>query len=166
MPKRIAPHQKPRQLLAAFTSRSFILLVSIMVFAESGMATARHYAVKIAQQPPTEAQDATRTAAERIFQEADKLVRQGTAESRKQAIEKFKTALQLWQKVGDFKQQAITLNAMGFVYSTLGNKQQALVLYNQSLPLFRQVGYKEGEATTFNNIGGVYDALGDQGERI
>ncbi|MCC5637874.1 CHAT domain-containing protein [Nostoc sp. CHAB 5844] len=166
MAKRIAPHQKPRRLLAAFTSRSFILLVSIMVFAETGAATAGRYAVKIAQQLPTDTQDANRAAAERVFQEGIKLRQQGTAESFKQAIEKFEAALKLWQKISDAREQARTLNNLGFVHSALGDKQQALLYHNQSLPLFRQVGHKEGEAVTLNNIGGVYDALGDKQQAL
>ncbi|WP_146034031.1 tetratricopeptide repeat protein, partial [Nostoc cycadae] len=166
MPKKIAPHQKPKQLLAAFTSRSFILLVSMMIFAKSDTATARHYVVKIAQQPQLETQDANRTAAECVFQEGVELYQQGTAESFKQAIAKFKIALQLWQKVGAVREQAVTLGYLGVIYSVLGEKQQALQFYNQSLPLFWQVGNKVGEAVTLNNIGAVYDDLGDKQQAL
>ncbi|BBD59196.1 TPR domain protein [Nostoc sp. HK-01] len=166
MPKRIAPHQKPKQLLAAFTSRTFILLVSMIVFAESGMATARHYVVKIAQQPQTETQDANRTAAERVFQEGVELYQQRTAESFKQSIAKFEASLKLWQKVGDVKQQAVAINNLGFLYDLLGDKQQALKFYNQSLPLSWQVGDKAQQAITLSNIGGVYSALGDKQQAL
>jgi CHAT domain-containing protein len=64
--------------------------------------------------------------------------------------------------VGDRSGEARTLNNIGGVYDTLGEKQKALEYYNQSLPLSRAVGDRSGEATTLNNIGRVYDDLGEK----
>ena len=112
---------------------------------------------------PTLAQQPTNaTAAERAFQEGDKLFRQGTAASLRQAIPKFEQAALLARQAGDKAIEAVSLLALGRVYDLLGEKQQALQSYNQSLPLWRAVGDRAGEATTLNNIGAVYDALGDK----
>jgi tetratricopeptide (TPR) repeat protein len=98
--------------------------------------------------------------------EASQLYEQGTAESRRQAIEKLKQALPLWRQVGDKASEATTLNNIGKVYSDLGDKQQALNYYNQSLPLWRQVGDKAGEATILTNIGAVYNNLGEKQQAL
>ncbi|MBU7581766.1 MAG: tetratricopeptide repeat protein [Nostoc sp. TH1S01] len=161
MVKRIYYHQKPRRFLAAFTSHISLLLVSTAVFAESG-AAARDYALNINQQAQISSPEVNHDQAEQIFQEGEELLARGTAESFKQAIAKFETALKLWQKTGNIKQQATTLNELGFIYNALGDKQQALVFFNQSLSLREQVKDIAGQAVTLNNIGGVYDALGDK----
>ncbi|HBB33177.1 MAG TPA: hypothetical protein DC064_15605, partial [Cyanobacteria bacterium UBA9273] len=57
--------------------------------------------------------------------------------------------------MGDRGMEATTLNNIGLVYNSLGEKQQALDYYNQALPLFQAVGDRGGEATTLNNIGNV-----------
>jgi len=59
-----------------------------------------------------------------------------------------------------------TLNNIGGVYSSLGDKQQALGLYNQALPIQRDVGDRAGEATTLNNIGSVYSDLGEKQQAL
>jgi CHAT domain-containing protein len=64
--------------------------------------------------------------------------------------------------VGDREGEATTLNNIGSVYSSLGEKQKALEYYNQALPLTRVVGDRGGEATTLNNIGLVYHSLGEK----
>ncbi|MEC4985734.1 MAG: CHAT domain-containing tetratricopeptide repeat protein, partial [Oscillatoria sp. PMC 1076.18] len=45
-----------------------------------------------------------------------------------------------------------TLNNLGLVYDSIGEKQQALNYYNQALPLTRAVGDKGGEAATLSNL--------------
>ncbi|MBE9208851.1 tetratricopeptide repeat protein [Nostoc sp. LEGE 06077] len=166
MTKRIECQQKPKRLLAAFTSHSLILMVSMMVFVVLGAAKTGNNLVNIAQQPQIETQDANRAAAKRVFQEGVELYQKGTAESFKQAIAKFEAALKLWQKIGDVKQQAVAVNNLGYVYSALGDKQQALKFYNQSLPLSRQVGDQTQEAATLNNIGSAYSALGNKQQAL
>ncbi|OKH41126.1 hypothetical protein NIES2101_34695, partial [Calothrix sp. HK-06] len=85
--------------------------------------------------PAQESSEKTRAEAERLFDEGVKLREQGTTESLRSSIEKFLEALKLYQQIGDKKSQAITLNYIGDIYSSLGDKQQALKFYNQSLPL-------------------------------
>ncbi|MGB3508921.1 MAG: tetratricopeptide repeat protein [Microcoleaceae cyanobacterium] len=100
--------------------------------------------------------------AERLFNEGAELFKQGTAESRRQAIAKWEEALLLFRKTGNLSREASTLLWLGLVYNSLGEKQLALTFYNQALPLYEQVGDKGGEARTLNNIGLVYDDLGEK----
>ncbi len=141
---------------------SLALLIGILLLSESVAATPERMAVSISQQPASTSQNATRTAAEKAFQEGLKLYKQGTAESLRQAIAKWEEALPLFRAVGDRRSESVTLNNIGLVYSDLGQKQKALEFYNQSLPLRREVGDKTGEAVTLNNIGAVYSNLGEK----
>ncbi|WP_029633336.1 CHAT domain-containing tetratricopeptide repeat protein [[Scytonema hofmanni] UTEX B 1581] len=151
-------------LLPSFTRYSLILLLSGVFL--SSVAATRSTSVQIAQKPETTSQEATRAAAERLYEEGLQLYKQRTAESRQQAIEKWKQALPLWQQVDDKKKEATILNNIGKVYSDLSQKQQALNYYNQSLPLWRQVGNKAAQATILSNIGKVYSDLGDNQQAL
>jgi CHAT domain-containing protein/tetratricopeptide (TPR) repeat protein len=151
-------------LLPSFTRYSLILLLNVIFL--SSVAATRSTSVQIAQKPETASTQATSAAAKRLYDEADRLYKQGTAESRRQALEKWKQALPLWQEVGEKKWEAFTLNNIGKVYNSLGDKQQALNYYNQSLPLLRQVGDKAWEAITLNNIGSVYSDLGEKQQAL
>ena len=151
-------------LLPSFTRRSLILLLSAIFL--SSVAATRSTSVQIAQQQETTSQKATRAAAERLLNEGLELFKQGTAESKRQAIEKWKQALPLSRVVSDKTQEAITLTIIGKVYSDLGEKQQALKYFNQSLPLSRQVDDKKQEAITLNNIGSVYESLGEKQQAL
>jgi tetratricopeptide (TPR) repeat protein len=56
----------------------------------------------------------------------------------------------------------MTLNNIGAVYDSLGEKQRALDYHNQALPLRRTVGDRRGEAVTLNNVGLVNDSIGEK----
>ena len=107
-------------------------------------------------------QDRARMAAEQMLFEAAQLQVQGSADSSKTAIQKYLASLPLWRTAGDRYEEALTLDSVGLVYSSLGEKQKALDYLNQAVPLRRAVGDRAGEASTVNNIGFVYDALGEK----
>jgi CHAT domain-containing protein/Flp pilus assembly protein TadD len=137
-------------------------LLSVVLLSESVGAKATFKQTQIAQQPTTTQQNATRAAAQKADDEGTALYKQGTAESLRQAIEKWQQALVLWRKAEYKQSEAFTLFRIGKVYSDLGEKQKALEYYNNALPLWRVVGDRGGEATILNNIGSVYSALGEK----
>ncbi|MEC4852135.1 MAG: tetratricopeptide repeat protein, partial [Jaaginema sp. PMC 1079.18] len=150
-------------------SLSLLAVLSVVSFSEAVAATPRQLSlggVEVAQQPANGDSEAIREAADRVYEEGDQLVQQGTAESLKQAIIKFEEAVRLYRQAGDKRSEALSLNDIGYVYFLLGEKQQALHYYNQALPLRRAVGDRVGEATTLNNIGGVYDSLGEKQQAL
>ncbi|NEO54610.1 MAG: tetratricopeptide repeat protein [Okeania sp. SIO3B5] len=100
--------------------------------------------------------------AERLLSQGLELFKQGTAESLRRAVAKFKEALPLLKKTGNLNWEAVILLSIGRVYDSLGEKQKALNYYEQALPIFQQVGNQDGEATTLNNIGIVYKNLGEK----
>nr|WP_293105495.1 CHAT domain-containing tetratricopeptide repeat protein [Okeania sp. SIO2F4] len=100
--------------------------------------------------------------AERLFKQGFELLKQGTAESLREALVKWEKALLLFRKTDNLIGQAAVFLGIGSVYDRLGEKQLALNYYNQALPVYRQVRDKGGEATILNNIGSVYDNLGEK----
>nr|WP_315889667.1 tetratricopeptide repeat protein [Allocoleopsis franciscana] len=127
----------------------------LLLCSQSFAAIPEQMAPRIAQQPVNS------DAAEQVLQEAIQLYRQGTAESLRQAIPKFEQAAILYYQASDKRSEALSLVALGRVYSDLGEKQKALERYNQALPLVRAVGDRGGQVVTLNNIGTVYDDLGE-----
>jgi CHAT domain-containing protein/Tfp pilus assembly protein PilF len=142
-----------------YTSLSIavFLLCGVRGVVDSNRVLAKDDLLKIAQSPAP-----TKENAERVFNEGMTLYQQGSAESLRQAIQKWQEARLLYRAVGDRGGEAITLNNIGLVYDDLGEKQKALDYYNQALPIYRAVGDRRGEATTLNNIGLVYNALGEK----
>lgn len=119
------------------------------------------YEIKLeALRVPTEP-DRNRVNAESTFREARKLSQQQEAPSRRQAIEKYETALPIFRALGDSPMAVLTLNFTGLLYQSFGELQKALDCYNQALPISRAIGDVPRGAALLNNLGGVYDSLGE-----
>src|SRR5262245_38259566 len=110
---------------------------------------------------PAPAQEQNLIAARRKFHEGESLCKQGTAVALRLAVKKYEEALLLWRAIGARDGEAATLNNIGLVYDSLGERHKALDFYNQALTLQREVGARNGEATTLNNIGHVYASVGE-----
>ncbi|PSB15844.1 hypothetical protein C7B65_23430 [Phormidesmis priestleyi ULC007] len=99
--------------------------------------------------------------AERLLQAGQQLLRQQQYPA---ALEKLQQALGIYRQTkdrsGDRKNQAVTLNDIGFIYSSLGQYPKALEYYQQALAIRKQIGDRVGEGTTLNNIGFIYSSLG------
>ncbi len=108
------------------------------------------------------AQKRDRGAARKKFEEGEALRKQGMAESLRLALKKYEEALPLWRAVGDLNGEADTLNAIGYVYHSLGELRKALDPYSQALQIYRAAGNRVGEAITLGNIGVAYDSLGEK----
>jgi len=108
-------------------------------------------------------QDATQqeSKADAAFQEGEKLRKEGSSKSFRKAIDKYEQGLLLYRAAGNRGGEAKTLNNIGGVYDSLGEKQKALEFYNQALPINLEASDRDGEAITLNNIGLVYHSLGD-----
>ena len=135
-------------------SISVVLFCGVSVVIDCNRVLAKDTVVKIAQSSVK-----TKENAERLFEEGMTLYQEGSAESLRQAIQKWQEARLLYRAVGDSEAlrrnrggEATTLNNIGAVYSDLGEKQKALDFYNQALPLMRAVGDAYGEVTILDNI--------------
>jgi tetratricopeptide (TPR) repeat protein len=88
----------------------------------------------------------------KIFQEAEALLAQGTAESMRLAVKKYEEALSILRAIGEREGEAVVLSRSGYAYNLLGEKQKALDFYKQALGLHRAVGNRRGEALSLNDL--------------
>jgi len=119
------------------------------------------YNAKIEELRAATPRDQIRVAAERAFAEATILGGQGTAESQRKAIEKYREVIPLWRSLGDRQQEAYTLTAIGHYHGNLGEYQKALDHYQRAQALGQAAGDRKGEALALYNIGSVYSVLGE-----
>lgn len=102
--------------------------------------------------------------------EAEKLSQQGTAVSKRQAIEKYIEALQALKSLPPSKasapkvrlQSATILRSIGKLYQALGESEQALAYYNQALPIFTELGEVLLQARTLHELGMLYNVFGER----
>jgi len=125
-------------------------------------AEAGRYQAKVEELRAAKLQDKSRIAAQQALAEGAQLASEGTSGSLRKAINKYQEALPVWRSANDRAKEAETLNSIGAIYDSVGEKQKALDFYNQALQLRRAVGDRRGEAVLLNNIGLVYDSLGEK----
>src|SRR5437773_1169074 len=92
----------------------------------------------------------------KLFTEAETLFNQGTPESLRTALAKFRSAVELFQQIGEKNKKAESMLYSGVIEGKLGDNAGALKTYEAVLPLLREVGNRNGEAVTLNNIGLIY----------
>ncbi|MDQ1613582.1 MAG: hypothetical protein QOG00_3513 [Pyrinomonadaceae bacterium] len=107
------------------------------------------------------AADEKRSAAERVSAEAESLRLVWKGEARREAIQKYETALALWREVGEHDEEAAALNHVGELYYALGESQKALTYYDESLRLSRTLGNRRREVAALNNLSYAHLYLGD-----
>ena len=139
--------------------RSLAAIVGILMLSHPVMATASITGV-IAQQVPNKSPEYVK--GKQLLDEAQKLLQQGTGESRQKAIAFYEQALLIWRKIGDRNSEATTLLGIGTLYYTLSQNQKALEYYNQALVIRRELKDNFGEAVMLSSVAGAYSNLGDK----
>src|SRR5215470_15529419 len=107
-----------------------------------------------------------RAAANSANDEAERLRKQGTAESLSKAIVKYEEALLLWRSAGDQSGEAGTLTSAAQVYNSLGDKQRALAYFQRAIELWKEASDAKGQAIALSGLGAVYYALGDHRQAL
>lgn len=102
------------------------------------------------------------TPCKRAFDEAERLLKIGSAESLKAAIPKYEEAIQCFRAVGNRPLEARSLNNMGYAYDSIGEKRKGLDLYQQALVIDKELGNLKESGTILHNIGGLYSDLGEK----
>jgi tetratricopeptide (TPR) repeat protein len=118
--------------------------------------------VKIADLRMATEQDRKRVNAERDFAEGERLLKQGTRESKSQSLAKFEAALQLYRSLDDRSSEASSLNKIGQAYNLTSEREKSLDAFNQALRLYQTLGDRGGEAIALNNAGQVYFRTGER----
>jgi tetratricopeptide (TPR) repeat protein len=68
------------------------------------------------------------------------------------------------RKVGDHSGEGITLNNLGYLADSLGQKDEARSYYQQALVIYRQIGDRAAQGAILNNLGGLTNSLGQKDE--
>lgn len=119
------------------------------------------YRIRVMPLRQATAEDNTRFAVQQAFFEGLRLRAVQRAESKREAIKKFESALQLSKDLGERRSEADALDHIGTSYLQLGEYRKALEFYSQSLPLWNSLGDQRAEAVTLNNIARAYSSLSD-----
>lgn len=129
-------------------------------------ARAGRYELKIVEWRPATQLDQSRLAAQRAYVDAKSLRNLRTAESQRQAIEKYKEAIALWRTVRDLGMEAYSLHDMGWIYGDLGEYQEALDAYAKAREIFKMMRNPRGESGVLSNMSSIYSALGEHQRAI
>ena len=110
---------------AAFLESTFLIaeaagMYRVEVESSSKDAKSGTYEIRITDLRESTSKDRIQVSAQKIFDEANQLRDQQTAESQRKAIGRYEEALPLWREVGDRQTEANTLIDIGAIYSTLG----------------------------------------------
>jgi CHAT domain-containing protein/tetratricopeptide (TPR) repeat protein len=116
---------------------------------------------KIASWQDAPPADKDRVTAHQLNWEAGKLKDAGTAESQKQAIEKYQQALLLWRSIKDEAGAGHSLGEIGYLYSRVSQPQKSLEHYLPALEIWRRLENRRYEAEILDNIGVAYYRLNE-----
>ena len=119
------------------------------------------YEIRIIARRDATPTDKDYVTAQRLFEESETLRGQPPAASKRQAVEKHKQALNLFEAAGDTYRQALTSRQIGFAYLQLNEARNALGYFDQALLLVQKIQERRLEASVHNFLGGAYDILGD-----
>jgi CHAT domain-containing protein/tetratricopeptide (TPR) repeat protein len=155
----IKPNIKADKMLI---HRSLAAIVSILMLSQPMVVTAS-IAGAIAQSQNNSPEYAK---GKQLLDEAEKLLQQGTGESKLQAIALYQQALLIWRKIGDRNSQATTLLSIGTVYYTISQNQKALEYYNQALVIRRELKDSFGEGVILYSVANAYSNLGEKQQAL
>jgi CHAT domain-containing protein len=118
------------------------------------------YEVRIEAIHLADAQDRKRVAAQGAYFEGKRLQRQGTAESRKEAIQQYEEALENWRATGEKIMEIHALSLEASTHWQLGQLQRALELYNRALEVSQSAKDRREEAATRSSVAVLYGDMG------
>ncbi len=124
-------------------------------------AIAANYEIKIVALREATATDKQHVAAQRAFDEAEKLRSQPAADAKRGAIAKYQEAAPLFENVGDTYRQMLSLQATGTSYAQLSQFRPALRFFEDALSLAQKLGDERAQAPLETSVGGVNDVLGE-----
>lgn len=125
-------------------------------------ASAAHYQIRIMALREATATDKQHVAAQRAFDQAQKLRPQSAAAAKRDAITKYKEAIPLFQAAGDRYRQTLAVQAIGIAHLQLNEARSALPYFADALALAQNIADQRLEAQIETYLGGTYgDYLGE-----
>jgi CHAT domain-containing protein/predicted negative regulator of RcsB-dependent stress response len=119
------------------------------------------YVVRLAEVRAPTPQDRLIIAAEKILLEANRLLVEKMAGSRRLAIKKYEEAAKLFHQVGDGGREAFAIAQIGMVHGWMGDNQAARDHFNQALELQRENNNRMGEARVLTGLGLLFASVGE-----
>ncbi len=147
-------------LLIAATSGEY----RVGIKSPNAQAEAGSYQIRINALREATPADKQHVAAQRTFEEAQKLRTQPNATEKRTAIAKYKEALPVFKAVGDSYRQAVSLHMIGLVNLQLNEFRSALPYLDEALSLAKTLQDGRLEASIETVIGGAHDVLGNIGQ--
>ena len=123
------------------------------------------YEIRLEEIREATARDRAQLSVQRLFAEAEEL-QSGTTKAKRESIEKYTAAIELYRNVGDHKGEGQAINNIGVVYWLLGEMPDALRFYGEALKVRQTAGDQAGEAETLNNMGMVHFSRGEMEEAL
>jgi CHAT domain-containing protein/tetratricopeptide (TPR) repeat protein len=111
--------------------------------------------------PTAAAGEEIRAAAERAFDDGERLAQQRQADSRRQAFPRYEEALTGWRSLGDADREAATLDRIGLLHYELSEPKKAEAAWRETLAIRRRLGDCRGQAQALNDVGEARRAVGD-----
>jgi len=112
------------------------------------------YQIEITELRPAIEVEHLRARAARSASEGDLLRRLDyKTPSLQQALRKYDEALPIWRSIGDWKEEANTLNSIGVTNAYLDRRQTAAEYFKQALEIWQAAGDRTGAAIAFTNLG-------------
>ena len=129
-------------------------------------ADAGRLAIQLVEHRPAKSGDELRIQAEEFMAEATVAIVELTKESLLVAIEKYRAALPIWERLGDMRSQFDTLDYMGGLLSALGRHAEAEALFERALRIREKVpGLQHFRvANSLSNLAGLYTGQGRYAE--
>ncbi len=133
----------------------------VEVRAPNARANAANYQIKIVALRDATATDKQHVAAQRAFDEGQKLRSQPAADAKRAAIVKYQEAVPLFQAAGDTYREMLALQTTGTAHAQLGDFRPALRFFEDALSLAQKLGDERSQAPLETSVGGVNDVLGE-----
>lgn len=134
----------------------------LQVRSDNKSAPSGQYTIDIEELRAATERDRNQIRAERFYRDAKRLHMAGTGESLRGAIKIYEEAIAVWRAMGESKPVADTLNNVGFIYYSLGERSKSLTFFTEAASLWQALGNQVEEAESLNNLGVVYDSLGEK----
>jgi len=133
----------------------------IEVRAPNARASAANYEIRIVALREASATDKQHAAAQRAFDQAQKLRPQSDATAKRGAVAKYEEAIPGFQAAGDVYRQALAVHGSGIAYFQLNEPRNALPRFEEALALAQKAGDERIEAPIETYLGGSFETLGE-----
>lgn len=119
------------------------------------------YQIKLLELRAATEQDQNHITAQKLTYEGATIYLQGGTQSLAKAIEKYESAIVLWNLTGNKELEAVLRSNIGTFYLTVGERQKASDAINRSLELAQQLKNQQLEAIALNTKAIFYGSGGD-----